>query len=225
MSMASLLFKPDPERIAIVGLGGGTLPLAFAELFPNAHIDAVEIDPAVVAVAQEFFGFIPTEYMTVHTRDARVWTKRALRKDVRYDIIVLDAFNGEYIPEHLMTREYLQETKDLLAPGGTLVANTFAISDLYDHESATYAAVFGDFINFQVPESANRVIVYAGNDVADEILLERADKFEAALQSFDVPIRRFAKILINARGKRPDWRLDARVLTDQYSPANLLQGR
>ena len=153
-----------------------------------------------------------------------MWTKRAVSKGAKYDIIVLDAFNGEYIPEHLMTREYLQETKALLAPGGTLIANTFAISDLYDYESVTYASVFDSFINFRVPESANRVIVVPGVTLDDDALKERAKQLNTRLRPYSVPIKRYARILNKSRGQRPDWRSDVRILTDQYSPANLLQG-
>jgi spermidine synthase len=225
MSMASLLFTERPQNILVIGLGGGTLPTAFNELYPKAHIDAVEIDPAVVTVAEKFFGFADSERLVVHTQDARVWTKRAALKPRRYDLIILDAFNGEYIPEHLMTREYLEETRALLAPGGTLVANTFSISHLYDHESVTYQQVFGDFINFRIPESSNRVVIVPGAEVDDAALKERAEALLDRLQPYSVPIRRYARILIRTRNSGPDWRTDARPLTDQYAPANLLQAQ
>lgn len=225
MSMASLLFVPAPDRILVVGLGGGTLPTAFAELFPDAQVDAIEIDPAVVAVAERFFGFKASDRLRVHTRDARVWGKRALQRSERFDIIILDAFNGEYIPEHLLTREFLHEMQSLLAEQGVLVANTFAISDLYDHESATYAAVFDDFINFQTPESANRVVIAPTMNLDNHAIEQRAEVLAPRLKRYAVPIKRYAQMILEARDKAPDWREDARVLTDQYSPANLLQGR
>ena len=223
MAMSSLLFTPDPQSILVIGLGGGTLPMAFAELFPGAHIDAVEIDPAVVRVAKDYFGFQASDQVVVHTQDARVWTKRALRQSRRYDIVILDAFNGEYIPEHLMTREYLQETQSLLTPNGTLMANTFAISDLYHNESATYADVFGKFINFRVPESSNRMIVAPSHQPSRAELRLRAEAMAEILAPYKVPIERYAKILAASANKKPDWREGARVLTDQYAPANLLQ--
>ena len=225
MSMASLLYNDEPRSILVIGLGGGTLPTAFHELYPNALIDAVEIDPAVVKVAESYFGFQSSERVRVHVRDARVWTKRALSQELLYDIIILDAFNGEYIPEHLMTQEYLAETKALLAPGGTLIANTFAVSDLYDHESATYAAVFGRFINFRLPESANRMILVPGQALTKDELKTRAEALNRTLRPYSVPIRRYARVIGNSIDKRPDWDRDARVLTDQYAPANLLQSR
>jgi len=223
MAMSSLLFTPQPQSILVVGLGGGTLPMAFAELYPDAHIDAVEIDPAVVRVAKDYFEFRPGPNVKVHTQDARVWTKRALRQTRRYDIVILDAFNGEYIPEHLMTREYLLETQSLLTARGTLMANTFAISDLYHNESATYANVFGEFLNFRVPESSNRMIVVPSVLPDKDTLKQRARDIADTLKPYKVPITRYAKVLASAATKKPDWDEDARVLTDQYAPANLLQ--
>src|SRR4029453_12173869 len=127
MMLAALLLDPAPTNVLVVGLGGGTLPTALAELYPNASIDVVEIDPAVVVVAKRYFGFEPTERIQVFEHDARVWAKRATSNSKRYDLIMLDAFNGDYIPEHLMTKEYLSETRELLTSDGVLASNTFAI--------------------------------------------------------------------------------------------------
>ena len=223
MSMASLLFAPNPQHILIIGLGGGTLPMAFHELYPNAIIDNVEIDPAVTKVAKEFFGFTPNQQIQVFDQDARVWVKRAALKGNQYDIIVLDAFNGEYIPEHLMTQEFLQEVKQLLMPNGVVASNTFTISDLYHHESATYAAVYPSLINFKLSQTANRVIMSPSNTPPDEELIARAKRLAAPLKEYDVPIESYARRLIRLRKAKPDWDTAARILTDQYSPANLLQ--
>ena len=224
MSMATLLFTPEPKKILVVGLGGGTLPMAFADLVKEVEIDSIEIDPAVVKIAEKYFGYQSTKNVRVHEQDARVWVKRTrLRGQQQYDVIILDAFNGEYIPEHLMTVEFFDDLRALLAPGGTLAANTFTISKLYNHESATFAAVFGDFINFRVTESANRLVVVPTNEITDEALRTRAQDLEEALKPYKIPIKRYAKILTKARKARPDWNQDARPLTDQYSPANLLQ--
>lgn len=219
MMMASLLLIDDPTSVLVIGLGGGTLPMAIQELFPGATIDAVEIDPAVVRVAERFFHFKPGPNMSVFTQDARVFGKRAARQNKRYDLILLDAYNGEYIPEHLMTAEYLQETLALLTPGGIIAANTFAISRLYDHESATYEHVFGTFLNFRQPDSANRV-VFASNQPfrTEEFQRHRATLLDPRLRPYAVQLARYAGRLDG----REDWTRGAEVLTDQFSPANQL---
>lgn len=222
MMLAALLLNPSPTRILIVGLGGGTLPTSLAQLFPDAYIDVVELDPAVLKVARAYFDFEPSANMRVFEQDARVWVKRAAAMPTRYDLIMLDAFNGEYIPEHLMTREYLLETRELLVDGGVLASNTFAISQLYHNESVTYAEVFGTYYNLRSPDSANRVIIARRGPLFDPDTLARAAlPLIRSLEPYGVPIESYPIQLAT----KPDWDTKARVLTDQYSPANLLKGR
>ena len=115
MSMAALLFNPNPDRILIVGLGGGTLPMALRELTPDAVIDTVEIDPAVIRVATDYFGYRTDAQNLIFTEDARVFGKRAKIKGQRYDLIILDV---NYYPEH-DDCQYFGEMRDLLTPDGT----------------------------------------------------------------------------------------------------------
>jgi spermidine synthase len=221
MAMGGLLFATQtaPKRLLVVGLGGGTLPTALREVLPDAEIDTVEIDPSVTRVAREYFGFKDDPKLKVFEMDGRVFVKRAAREGRKYDAILLDAFDHEYIPEHLLTKEFLEEVKSLLAPGGVLVGNTFSSSRLYDHESTTYAAVFGTFYNLK---SANRVIVArpAGLPTIDQ-LRARAAEYELVLRGYGVDVNQVVGMFTT----RTDWKTDARVLTDQYSPANLLNTR
>jgi len=220
MMMKSLLLQPNPQRILIVGLGGGTLPMTLANLFPEAQIDVVEIDPAVVTVAETYFEFQETDQIRVFLQDARVFTKRAGMRGDLYDLIMLDAFNGDYIPEHLMTREYLEETRDILAEDGVIAANTFAISRLYDHESATYQAVFGTFYNVTSRESANRIILTTGKPLPSlDELADTAKALAPRLRRFDIRLQDYRKQF----SSEVDWDPDSRLLTDQYAPANLLR--
>lgn len=220
MMMTALLLAPDPARILMTGLGGGTLPKALAELLPDARIDIVEIDPAVVSVAERFFGFHERGNMRVFVQDARVFTRRALRGGKRYELILLDTFDGDYIPEHLMTLEYLRETRQLLAPGGVLAANTFATSRLYDHESETYFRAFGPFLNFTIRESANRIVLASTAPLPDNRALRQAARtWRQRLAPYGVPITTYPRQFDRAQ----DWNRDRRPLTDQYSPANVLQ--
>ena len=222
MMMMSLLMVPEPERILIVGLGGGTLPVALNELYPEAHIDAVEIDPAVLTVAETYFGFQEKENLKVILQDARVFTKRALAAGERYDIVMLDAFNGDYIPEHLLTQEYLEETKGLLGEGGVVAANTFAISRLYDHESTTYREVFGTFYNIRTRISANRVILAVDGELPSlESLAAVGRDLGPRLTPYDVRVSDW----LPSFSTEADWDETARVLTDQYAPANILSNQ
>lgn len=220
MSFAGLLFNPQPERILIAGLGGGTIPMTLRELYPDAEMDVVEIDPAVVTVAKDWFNYQEDAKHEVHVVDARVFIKRAGLRGEKYDFIMLDAFSGEYIPEHLLSREFLQEVKTLLTDDGILVANTFSSSRLYDHESVTYRDVFGPFYNFKLPDSGNRIILATPGDTLPHVgdLRAPARDLYDRLEPYGINILEFPPRLSD----EPDWDTEARVLTDQYSPANLL---
>jgi len=218
MMLASLAVNPAPKSILIVGLGGGTLVDVLERALPDADIDVAEIDPAVVRVATQFFGLRASPRVHVHEEDGRVYVKRALRAGKRYDLVMLDAFDHEYIPEHLLTQEYLREVKGLLAPGGIVAANTFSTSRLYDHESATYASVFGPFYNVK---SNNRVIIARPDGLpAAATVRANAERVRTMLAPFGVePVA-----IVERFDTKPDWREDARVLTDKYSPSNLMNG-
>jgi spermidine synthase len=202
MMLTGLLLQPDPKSILIVGLGGGTLPTTLNEIYPEARIDVIEIDPAVVTVAETYFDFRSNDQIRTFVQDGRVFTKRAAMRGEEYDLIMLDAFNGDYIPEHLMTAEYLDETKAILTDDGVVVANTFAISRLYDHESA------------------NRIIITTGRPLPSIAQLEEvASTLAPRLRAYDVRIQDFRRQF----STEVDWDTNARPLTDQYAPANLLR--
>jgi spermidine synthase len=216
MMLGALYVKPAPRSVLIIGLGGGTIPRVLLEVLPEVRIDVVEIDPAVVRTAKEYFDFRQDERVQIHELDGRVFVKRAIRAAQRYDLIMLDAFDHEYIPEHLLTQEFLREVKWLLAPDGVLAANTFSTSRLYDHESTTYASVFPQFFNLK---RDNRVIIAVNGGLPDDVRLQaNSARFDKSFASYGFG----AAQLLPLFSRRSDWDARARVLTDQYSPANLL---
>ncbi|MGC3981462.1 MAG: fused MFS/spermidine synthase [Steroidobacteraceae bacterium] len=219
MMMGALYLNPTPQRVLIIGLGGGTLPSTLQKLFPTVQIDVAEIDPAVTKVARKYFGFDAGNKIRVAEEDGRVFVKRALKQTTRYDLIMLDAFDHEYIPEHMLTREFLQEVRGLLTPNGVLAANTFSSSRLYDYESITYQTVFGDFFNLK---DANRVILTRMNGLPNQEELRRNAQ---ALESKLKPLGVGSDFLLPKLTATKDWPANTRVLTDQYSPANLLNSK
>ena len=214
--LGALLLNPEPQDVLIIGLGGGSLPHALAQLLPQVQIDLVEIDPAVVRVAADYFSFHATERMHVYTEDGRSFVRRTARGPRRYDLIMLDAYDHQYIPEHMLTEEFLREVRSLLRPGAVLAANTFSNSRLYDNESVTYARVFGEFFNLR---RGNRVILARLGALPTEGTL-RANA--ALLAPAFKPLGVAPAELLELYSQRVDWNTKARVLTDQYAPANLL---
>lgn len=221
MVFAGLLVKPNPGKILVIGLGGGSIPATLSELFPEAGIDIVEIDEAVVRVAKKYFSFAENEQMKVFVSDARVYIRRANLRGQQYDMIILDAFTGDYIPEHLMTREFFQEVKQLMTADGALIANTFSNSLLYHHESVTYQQVFQTFFNFKMSFTGNRVIIAMNQPLPGlKLLVARARQLADRLDRYGIDVETYPDHM----STEIDWDTSKKPLTDQFSPANLLRG-
>ncbi|HEV2198293.1 MAG TPA: fused MFS/spermidine synthase [Bryobacteraceae bacterium] len=113
---------PKPRRVAIVGLGAGTLA-AWGRTGDTYRF--YEINPAVEGVARQWFYFLKDS--RAHTTDvvlgdARVQLERELAagRSHDYDVIAVDAFSSDSIPIHLLTAECADLYRQRLAPGGIL---------------------------------------------------------------------------------------------------------
>jgi spermidine synthase len=100
----------------VIGLGPGLVPSWFER--QGVRTDVVEINPDVVELAREHFGWRPSG--RVRIEDAR----RVLREPGEaYDLVILDVFTGDATPGHLLTREALRDLRGHLAPGGLVALN------------------------------------------------------------------------------------------------------
>ena len=112
-------YHPGIRRVLCVGMGVGIVPSEFARA--GAQVDVVEINPAVVPLAHQFFD-CDTNAFQLHIEDGRAFLNRTTN---RYDAVILDAFLGDSSPSHLLSREAFAEAHRVLEPGGVLVMNCF----------------------------------------------------------------------------------------------------
>lgn len=119
-------FRHDrPRRIGIIGLGVGTLT-AYGK--PDDSFKLYEINPDVVKLADSQFSFLkncPSE-KTLVIGDARLTLEHEPAQ--HFDILVLDAFSGDAIPVHLLTKEAFAVYLKHLQPDGVLACH---ISNLH----------------------------------------------------------------------------------------------
>ncbi len=215
---SGLLFVEDPKRILIVGLGGGSIPTAMQEMFPDLVIDVVELDQAVLNVAKEYFNLQLSDQLKVHIGDGRVFIKRAVQKKAVYDVVILDAFDESYIPYHLTTVEFFEEVYQVLASDGVLVANTFSNSTFFDRESKTVHAVFGNFLSY-VNDTNTRLVIAPKMQETREIVRHRLERLVPKLQLKHISIDDYYAQI----ARDPVWVNDAKILTDQLAPVNFLK--
>ena len=112
--------REKPIRAGIIGLGTGTLA---SLALPGDEFLFYEINPDVRRLAEEYFTYMrdcrgSTEYVM---GDARLSLER--ERPEGFDILVLDAFNSDSPPLHLLTREAFQLYRAHLKPGGVLAVH------------------------------------------------------------------------------------------------------
>lgn len=215
--LAGLMAQPNAKRVLIIGLGGGILPTALRKIDPAMLIDVVELDPSVVDVAKSHFGFREDARLRAFVNDGRVFVRRQTRLGARYDLIFVDAFENNYIPEHMITQEFIQELRAALRPGGILAANTFTNGKLSRYEAATYQSVFGE-LRVVDPDGLNRILLTGRDGLPTmETIRRNALRLVPKLSSLGVDTH---KVL--SQFKTQPRVLDVEPLTDQHSPANLL---
>lgn len=154
----ALALAGEPKRILAVGLGGGMLPSFLHKHYPNAVIDAVDIDPDVVDVAKKFFGFREDATMHAYVEDGRQFIEKC---EAPYDIVFLDAYGSEDIPYHLTTKEFLQAVRRATAPNGVVASNIFwaAENRLHDDMVRTYQDVFGSVYIVTTKFGPNEIVL------------------------------------------------------------------
>ena len=109
-----------PREILVLGSAAGGVIRQIEQVFPDAAVTGVDIDPLVNAVARDQFRVDPRR-VTLVARDARVFLEETART---YDFITVDLFSGEFIPPHCVSVEFFRLVKQRLAPDGTLFVNT-----------------------------------------------------------------------------------------------------
>jgi hypothetical protein len=121
-AFAALPFRP--RRIGAVGLGTGTIA-AYGR--PGDTIHFYEINPAIVGIASTTFTYLKGTHATVSIAlgDARLVMERELRNgpSQQFDLLIVDAFAGDAIPVHLLTREALALYRRQLRPDGIIAVH------------------------------------------------------------------------------------------------------
>jgi predicted membrane-bound spermidine synthase len=210
----SVIYPTQPKKILMIGLGGGSISTYLGRFMPETTIDTIEIDRRVIETAKKYFGLRESERMRYLDGDGRVFLNRS--KDV-YDLIIVDAYHGGYVPFHLLTKEFYALVKSRLAPGGAAAFNVHDGTKLYASTVKTLSEVFPtiDIYPTGVGEVAAIVSPDAGFD-KDALGSRTAELQERYKFRFPLPqllSRRMEKPLAEATG--------GALITDDFAPVNL----
>lgn len=211
-------FRPQGEPLDVLHIGGGgfSLPQYLAATRPGTRSMVLELDPALVALAQRELGLVLSADLQVRTGDARINLED--EEGDAYDLVIGDAFGGQAVPWHLTTRELVEEVTRVLRPDGLYAINLIDYGDLgfARAETATLRAVF-DHVAVMAPlerieggQGGNFVLI--GSDAP--IPSPRIEQRSRARGDDDIVIDDDAGLDAFVDG--------AMVLTDDFAPVDQL---
>ncbi|MEM1139888.1 MAG: fused MFS/spermidine synthase [Pseudomonadota bacterium] len=209
---AALTYVPKADNLAEIGFGGGRTAAYLHLHMPQTEITAVEIDKAVLDLAQAHFGIVPDERLKLVARDGRLFLKRTKES---FDVILIDAYRGSFVPFHLLTQEFFETVEARLNEGGVAVQNIEPSTMLYDRALITLRAVF-DHVDVYPARGNIVAIAYNGPPRSQASLLARAETLQAE-HDFYYPL---GDLLADRRivTTLPE----GRPLTDDFAPVETL---
>nr|XP_003415277.1 methyltransferase-like protein 13 isoform X1 [Loxodonta africana] len=191
----SELLLETPLALLVVGLGGGSLPLFVHDHFPKSCVDAVEIDPSMLEVATQWFGFSQSDRMQVHIADGLDYVTSLARGGearLRYDVIMFDVDSKDPTlgmscpPPAFVDQAFLQNVKSILTPEGVFILNLVCRdSGLKDSVLAGLKAVFPLLYVRRIEGEVNEILfcqLHPEPKLAAPELLETAQALERTLR-------------------------------------------
>ena len=228
--MGVLPILDKPKRGLILGHGGGSLAKWLAKYWPDLELDVVEMDPSVVNAAAKYFDYTPPGNHHVVVQDARTFLRN---NPTRYDVVWVDVFARHLIPFHVTTQEFFEELREHVSPEGAIAVNlassdapanvrraeaVFTTMGLSFDNITTYGAPGPDFLN--IKEGSVNLIFFAGKPAKRMQDPQFVDRLIRSMNRNQFPAEGLQFFLSNS----PVLINPGQILTDDFSPLDLLQG-
>ena len=198
--------------ILILGNGSGTFAVQCRKYFDNTVIDGVEIDEKITRLAGEYFE-LPRD-INVVTYDGRAYLAAV---DMKYDVIMVDAYQDITIPFQMSTVEFFTMVKEHLNPDGVMVVNM------------NMRGKSTDSINYYLADTISRVFDYVYTDDVKNttnVELFASDNKDAVLtmnNNIDSEKNNELKIYMrNIAEALQEYTAGDRIMTDDKAPVELL---
>ncbi|HEX5364682.1 MAG TPA: transferase [Gallionella sp.] len=186
--MSFLLLEPSPKRIAMIGLGGGSLAKYCYRHLPQADITVVEISPDVIALRNEFAIPPDDERFSVLLGDGAAFVRDAGKP---FDVLIVDGFDEGGLPAELGSQQFYDDCFSSLTGTGLMVANLWLGHPRYDQCLRRIRTSFGDRV----------VVINADDGLNRTAIAVKSTTFPPASST----IRHHAKLLgthtLNFQGK------------------------
>ncbi len=188
--MGFLLFCPEPRRVLMIGLGGGSLVKFCNRKLPTTNFAVVEIDANVIALRSHFE--IPPDgdlLQVIHGDGARYVADLADTEQFP-DVLLVDAYDRNGIAPSIAEYEFLEHSRRILADGGVFVMNLAAHESASSIQMERIRHVFGEPVIPVTVGWGGNMVVFAGPALHDRQRLAAVARNARHLQkSMDLNFR------------------------------------
>jgi spermidine synthase len=213
-----LAYPKKVSSILEIGFGGGRTAWYLHRFLADTPVTSVELDPMVMQLADKYFGIKQEPNFNVVEQDGRLFLTASPRL---YDLILIDAYRGPFVPFQLLTKQFYQIVKEHLSGDGVVVQNIEPTTMLFDSAVNTLHAVFAN-LDFYPAQGNIVVVAYDGKPRSHEELQAIAAERQAALHlRYDLTQMLGARRPLSTEGSLVDPK--AAVLTDDFAPVEALK--
>ncbi|XP_017032960.1 eEF1A lysine and N-terminal methyltransferase homolog [Drosophila kikkawai] len=163
--------KKDVQKdVLVIGLGGGGLCSFLHAALPHTRITAVEIDPIMLEVAEQYFELKQDKRFHVVIDDGLAFVERCRNEDIHFDAVLFDVDSKDLSlgmscpPPSFLANEVLQHIKEIIGPKGLFMLNLVCRDEALRSEAIdNLHKVFPAVCTYKLDEDINE-IVYCAND-------------------------------------------------------------
>lgn len=151
-----LLFKPEPQHIVIVGLGGGSLTRWCHRQLPQTRVTTLEIDANVIACGEWFQLPPPDARMQIVQADAVDWFATTRE---RADVVLIDGCDDSGTAAALCDEAFYRSVQARLGKGGIVVVNLLGAASRLNALQKLLGEIFPAVMIVEVRGVGNRVLI------------------------------------------------------------------
>jgi spermidine synthase len=188
--MSFLLFDPRPEKVLMIGLGGGSIAKFLHSRMPATRLTVVEIRSEVVSAARAFFE-LPRddERLAIVVADGARYVPA---HPACCDVLLLDGFEDGRQPAALCSQPFYDAAYEAIKPGGVLAVNFMAFDPKLDVFLQRIERSFGGRVVLVDAADKVNLIVLAFREGLDRVRWsELRGRAQALKDMLGLPFERF----------------------------------
>ena len=212
--MTALPLCPTPDRLLLLGLGGGAMVHFLLRHLPQATLDVVELDAHIIQLARTWFALPEHPNLRIDNQEATAFLARV--GNARWDLAFVDIFGPGAMAAPLFDPTFHRALLDRLSPDGLLVAN------LWSGEQALFAqahaavveASHGQVLELQVKRRSNVILLAFPGPIPKEAVKHAAKQASVHQRHYGLDFPLYLKRL--RRTNRPSLLARLFSCTDQH---------